>query len=211
MLSSLVAALSCFCIAIAAQTAQAANFTWATNVVSTDQGKDVSGNDVAANRSNSANALGDPSAAPQNAGELDSFSLGIGGSMVLSFGTPFSGQVIVYETTFDDRSVYPEATQILVSKDNVTYLPVTIIGNLTPSTTVTLSDFIGDPGPFNFLKLIDMTDPAPFLKDGFDLAADGFDVNAVGVTAAVPVPAAAQAGLVMLCAIAAFRVIRRQA
>ena len=49
-------------VTLTAQPAKASSFTWATTVVSTSQGLDVSGNAVAADRSNTDNALGSDSA-----------------------------------------------------------------------------------------------------------------------------------------------------
>jgi hypothetical protein len=189
--------------------AMAAEFTWASHVESISPGLDVSGNVVDANRSNPHNALGTPADPAENPGELDFYSLGIGGEMVLSFGKPFTaGDAVVFETTFGNRAIYPESVELLVSTDGISFIHVTDLNNLSADTHLVLSDFIAETGPFHFLKLKDKTDPAPFLAGGFDLKADGFDVNAVGVTA-IPLPSATWSALGLLGALGARKRLHR--
>jgi hypothetical protein len=192
---------------VAPRTASAAS-NYATTVESHTQGLKFSGLPVDADRSNPLNALGDPSALPVNPGELDFYSLGLGGELILSFGSSFNrDDAVVFETTFGDRAAYPESADISVSNDlGGPWTFVRNIKNTESGVSFKISDYIGAGGDFKYMRFVDTTNGA----DDHDRNADGFDVNAVGVTV-IPLPSAAWAGLGLLGTLGAARIRRRMA
>lgn len=157
-------------------TSTAFAYIYATNALvtfGTNGGIDPSRSDIN-------NALGAP--------DSEFLSLGLGGAAVFDFGQAFSGPVSIWETTYDanatpsERAKYPEYAQIYVgntwSTDFSSFSLVAEINNTDYPTTINLT------GSYQYLLIRDVTNLHPDGK-----LADGFDVNAVGVTP-VPIPGA---------------------
>lgn len=121
-------------------------------------------------RLNTANALG--------AADGKFLSLGFGGEVVLSFGQSFGSPGYVTEITFN-RPIPEEDANIFVG-DGTTWTLVGAANNSAPAGTTTFTF----AGYFSQVKIVD-TSPIP----SSNFLADGFDVDAVGVSP-VPVPAA---------------------
>lgn len=179
-------------IAIAAP-AGAATYTYAKKVVWEPNGTVGSSN----NRNVSANALGAPDGTFLSLG-LTNADGSNPGFAVFDFGTMFSGQGIVVETTFNcsgDAATcagYPEQVEVGFGKDyNFNSHDFSDLADFTfAKSYITNGDAQGSGkaftianGPFRYLALIDRS---ALLGTR---STDGFDVDAVGVTA-VPLPAA---------------------
>jgi hypothetical protein len=141
---------------------------------------------VPAPRNVASNALGAPDA---------SFtSLGFGGTLKLSF-QPFAfgpPAAMVFETT---GGTYPlEAADVWISVSGIgTPTSDPSEWNYRGSVNNAGANSVTVPlGGFHFVFLKDISNPALF-----EATADGFDVNAVGVTP-IPLPAAAWAGIALL-------------
>lgn len=179
--------LLCAVILVTTSIADATAYTYATDA-RWDNGLHATPSDTAGSRYNYASALGAPNAT--------FLSLGLGGLAVFDFGTNFNAAAIIFETTNGNRLSYPEYANIYVagsayastfaalnaanglasiSPSNFTFIKK--ISNQMESTVVDLSLF---DGPFRYVLL---QDASRDLGPGYD----GFDVNAVGVTA-VPEP-----------------------
>lgn len=162
----IVAAVLLLCSSVQADT------MWATDVSYFQGGTNYG---VDSSRSALSNALGAPD---------DLFlSLGLGGIAVFDFGTLFDASAIVVETTYGNRSGYPESLEVYVSAN--TYDPyqeiweyVGTISNLLEYNTLDLTGLLYSP-----FRYLGVWDNSPIV-DG----RDGFDINAVGVNP-VPEPA----------------------
>ncbi len=116
-----------------------------------------------------------------NSSDTDFFSLGNNGHITLSFGTAFTGDVLIYEATYDrdDRTEY---ALVSFSKDNVNWTNAVLIDNqnvdVDGAYTLSLTD------NFRYIRIEDAT-----LDNGGDTG-DGFDLDAVSVQA-TPIPGAA--------------------
>ena len=156
---------------------------YATTVNDYNEGAGVS-ND----RDDPTAALGAPGA-PAPAGSQNFVALGLGGSIVLSFGQTFDTSATVYEITFGNIATFPENANAYVSNsfdgdfngDPIADEGFTFIGNVsnliagTPGGQTLLV-----PGSFTFFALLDTT---------AGVSPDGFDLNSVGVEAVkVPEP-----------------------
>lgn len=139
--------------------------TWAYDVRSYTEGSGV-----VDERSDPANALGEPDSTQQ---VVNFVSLGRGGEIVLEFAgwilDEDGDDLSIHEITWGDRSVYAEETaEVWVSQDNVNWVQV---GIATSRATygVTLLDISGSGYPWiRYVKLVDTTSAA---TDGFDLDA----------------------------------------
>ncbi|WP_374303245.1 VPLPA-CTERM sorting domain-containing protein [Paracoccus sp. (in: a-proteobacteria)] len=130
------------------------------------------------------------------------YSLGLGGSVTLGFGTDFkAGDVSVYEITFTrptSTDKHYEAFELIAldANKNATGFS-TVISNKNE-----FSSFRIDSG-FTYLKLVDVT------KREFQTGTtsyDGADIGMVSI-AAVPVPAA---GVLMLAGLGGLAALRRR-
>lgn len=161
----------------------------ATSVEYFDQSNRKSGAAVPSNRSNPLAALG----APQDNDTLNFVSLGFGGTLVLGFDQKFGGEfAYVTETTYGNPSGYPERAEVWVGVgetwDSSDWFYVSEIGNHDDDSPISLTG-VGN-GVFDFMRLVDVTDPG-----AHGMSADGFDVDGVSVQS-IPTPgAAALAGL----------------
>ncbi len=164
--------------ALFAVNAEAAT-VYATGVSWTNNGTVGSAN----NRNNPLNALGAPD------GKF--LAIGLGGSADFTFGRQFSGPGIIHEITFGNRAGYPESARILAGL-NGQFVQVGTVGNQSASGAV-----FQFTGAFDTLRVVD-TSGRP--------STDGFDVDAVGVSA-VPLPAA---GLLLAGALGGFGLSRRK-
>lgn len=120
------------------------------------------------NRDEKLNALGEP--------DGNFLSLGLGGQADFTFGQFFTGPGESYEITFGKRKGYEEFARVYVGFDNV-FEFVGTINNASASAFV-----FNFQGVFDTLRLVDIS---PIVK-----GRDGYDVDAIGVTAYNgPVPA----------------------
>ncbi len=191
------------CVAAGVATSASASIMHASGVANFDQGLRKNGTAVEAARSITANALG----APQLTDTVNSVSLGFGGELVLTFDTWFGESVSVWETTYGNASSYREAANVYVGVggawDTATYYHVGLLQNTADGVAMSLDPITQSFGvsAFNFLKIVDATNPS--LHSG---SADGFDVDGVMVHAVqVPAPGGA-----MLAAFVGLGALRRR-
>jgi hypothetical protein len=179
-----VVVLAAAALAASISSASASTITYAT-LVDWIQGVGAGADPT---RSVPANAYGAP--------DGSFLSLGLGGIGIFSFDTPFTGPGSVVEVTNGSVAGYPESVALYLGTSHASG-GVTSVGDLvsegfvyltTISNLVAQSPGIEIPfdGIFNFLALVDVTSGGP--------STDGFDVDAVGVSA-VPLPAAGLLGL----------------
>ena len=170
--------------------------TYATNVVSFTPGAGTltgTGNPT----NFGADALGAP--------DGNFVSLGNGGELVLSFGTPFFGPGAIFEITNGcgasqnggqggTCSNWPEQVEVLVSDTaDSGFVSQGLVKNGGTTTAPKTTTFSITGGPFTFVKLIDKTADLPWTGTGADprfASNSGFDVDAISVSA-IPLPAAA--------------------
>ena len=173
-----------------------ASTVWAQQIDVSDGGAgwDASAPVFNTDRNDPGNALGEPDQIGNSEGGF--YSPGRGGIMVFDFGTSFAGQASVFEVTFRcDGPQNPDGTCNFTETANV----LAFNGDYTPSDdgSIDISAFtllgsiangdantedgaaISFEGPFRYLAIVDTTDRR---------SGDGFDVDAVSVTA-VPLPA----------------------
>jgi hypothetical protein len=117
----------------------------------------------------------DDPASALGAADGDFLSLGIGGEIVLSFGIGFHTGGLIYEETYYSRSNHKESADIYASSDGVTWDLVASVTNASGATSYDVS------GSYSLLKIVDTSDITGSTFDGFDL-------DAISVTA--PLPAA---------------------
>lgn len=123
-------------------------------------------------------------------GDNDFFSLGLNGTLVAGFDTPFSGAASVVEVTFV-RSGQREAAEVFGSNDGSVF---TSLGFVTNQTNPVGNQNIGTvafAGSFSFLGFRDVSASFFGLPNN---SGDGFDIDAIAVSpmmAAVPLPASA--------------------
>lgn len=159
--------------AVLGSSVQAATI-YATGVSWTNNGTVGSAN----NRDNPNNAIGAP--------DGSFMSLGLGGQADFTFGQMFTGPGESYEITFGNRAGYFESANVFAGV-NGTFSNVGTINNASPAGFV-----FNFAGMFDTLRLVDTS---PIFS-----GRDGYDVDAVGVTALtgpnpgpqpVPLPASA--------------------
>lgn len=147
---------------------------YATGVTWTNNGTVASHN----NRDNPLNALGAPD------GKF--LSLGLAGQAEFTFGQMFTGPGASYEITFGNRAGYFESANVFAGA-NGAFTQVGAINNVSPAGFV--FSFVG---VFDTLRLVDTS---PVFS-----GRDGYDVDAIGVTALsgpnpgpqpIPLPASA--------------------
>lgn len=173
---------------------------FATNVERFIQATQADGLPVAAARSNPDLALGQPVSGIQP--DIDFVTLGLGGSIVLSFDEPFAASLSIHETTWGERSAWPESANVAVgvgpSVDEAIWYEVTSFLNTEPRA-------LGEPislepvhlssgqSQFDYVRIVDTT---AHLEAG--ISYEGIDINSVG-SQTVPEPATiALAGLALL-------------
>jgi hypothetical protein len=184
----------------------AGTLTYATEVESYKQGLfNYTNSNKINQRTQTDSALG----SPEKGGNLDQISdflsLGLEGEAVFSFGTGFSGEVKIWETTWGEKSSqssYWEEVDIYVGKTQNEWFKLGNIQNIAdgaydPSDTgaqkngqldggasLFTTDLFGEE-VFNFVKVVDVTPENEWKSDR-----DGFDINAIAVEGvSVPEPA----------------------
>jgi hypothetical protein len=116
-----------------------------------------------------------------NTGQLNFFSLGFGGEACFNMGHQVfdepGNEINVYETTWKNLPCpnYPETVRVLVSTDNAAWVD---LGPLCKDGGI---DFNGAIVSAQYLKLVDMTNPALF-----DAKADGYDIDGIVVRPTTP-------------------------
>jgi hypothetical protein len=173
---------------------------FATSVQHFAQATQADGGPVAAARSNPNLALGEPVSGIQP--DIDFVTLGLGGSIVLSFDQPFATSLRIFETTWGERSAWPESANVAVgvgpSVDAATWYEVTSFLNTEPRALgepISLAPVHLSSGQsqFDFVRIVDTT---AALEAG--ISYEGIDINSVGAET-VPEPATiALAGLALL-------------
>lgn len=177
------AAVCAFALGLAAPAA--ASTYWATGVDWTP-GDGTTG---PSERYDPSNALGDPS----DPGPIDFLSLGLSdfdgtsytkGYADFTFGRSFYGQSSgeVFEITWGNRSGYPEFARIFVGHDGV----FTSVADVVNSIGGGLQ--FNHAGAFDTVRILDTTRFET--QDNSPRSTDGFDIDAVGITAPVPLPPA---------------------
>ena len=156
--------------------------TWASNVVSSDQGQKKSGADVNENRSDPENALGEPDTVSVNGPKW--FSLGFGGEIVVRFAFPvldIDGVDLSFHEITGGRANYPEETaDVYVSQNGVDF---EYVGEVSSEPGgggdgVVYLDFNSTGfDSIQYVKIIDTTNP-----DDHNNNADGYDLDAVDAT-----------------------------
>jgi uncharacterized membrane protein len=143
-------------------------------------------------RTDPGNALGAPNGS--------FFSLGLGKYADFTFGAPFFGSGgggggIVYEITNGTVATFPEFVDVFVFDAGSTDIPGPSVATIRNTTAATGATFTF-AGTWDTMRLLDVTARECAADTSLDCTrslasgADGFDVDAVGVTV-VPLPAAA--------------------
>ena len=147
---------------------------WADFVVASQQGPTEDGGVVPAARSNPQNAVGPAEAPPGDDPSPGStfFSLGFEGSITLGFDNPICNgagpDIEAREITLEP---YPnETVNVFVSNDGVNFV---LAGQISKDGSVGMPASVQVA---HYVRLVDVTDRAPFVNDP---AADGFDVDGV--------------------------------
>ncbi|MGA9377865.1 MAG: PEP-CTERM sorting domain-containing protein [Phormidium sp.] len=201
--------VSLFVTALAAVPSMAGTLTYATQVESYDN----KGTSMDAYRKDTSNALGAPQVDASNNSNRDFLSLGIQGEAIFSFGTLFSGQVSLWETTwgtYNRQSQYDEKVRVFVGNDlnSNDWLEIGTIENIDDDAfkdPLGASVQIGNNNTYRYVKLVDNS---PRLS-----GRDGFDVNAIAVmgvdAASVPEPTSTL-GLLALGTFGASSLLKRK-
>lgn len=187
MFNALKIGAVCITALVLAVPASASTY-WATGVDWT-AGDGTSGT---SGRYDKSNALGDPS----DPGPIDFLSLGLSdydgstyskGFADFTFGKTFKGNASgeVFEVTWGNRSGYLETAKVFVGLNGV----FTDVADIVNSVGTGLQ--FNYTGEFDTVRILDTT---RFESNSQSpRSTDGFDIDAVGVTAPVPLPPAALA------------------
>lgn len=157
------------------QTACQEGPSWASSVISFNQGKNKDGSDVSEERSDSYNALGEPDSFGN---DVNFVSLGKGGSIVLTFSGWVKDQegndLSFHEVTWDRENYPEEKAKVEVSQNGTNWY-----GDWTVSSKDTNGvgyvDFSSTGLPW--IKYVRITDATDF--SSHDGKADGYDLDAV--------------------------------
>ena len=142
---------------------------WADTVVSSSQGRTVTGDPVAPSRSNPAAALGVAERQSEDFGTL--YSLGYRGELVLGFENPIcngTGPDFGLAAVSSQEYLNQERADVFVSNDRVTWTKVA--DDVDHSTNVGLPSSVSVA---RFVKIVDGS------SDGSEQWADGYDVDGV--------------------------------
>lgn len=171
---------------VLASTAQA-SLVYASHVEQFSQGLQRNGSAVDPSRSDASKAL----FAPQGGDTANFVSLGMNGSLILSFGSKFGTSVSVTETTYGNAAGHPESANVYVglglSWNTATWYLVGSVLNTADGMPMSLAAVNGLSGAtaYDFLKITDTT-----LSLSATASTDGFDVDGVSSFAVVPAPGA---------------------
>ncbi|MFB2934350.1 PEP-CTERM sorting domain-containing protein [Aerosakkonemataceae cyanobacterium BLCC-F154] len=201
--------VSLFVTALAAVPSIAGTLTYATKVESYDN-KGTSMDDY---REDTSNALGAPQLDANNNSNQDFLSLGIKGEAIFSFGTLFSGQVTLWETTWGNhtqQSQYDEKVKVFVGNylSGNDWLEIGTIANIANNAfknPLGASLEINNNNTYKYVKLVDNSPGGS--------GRDGFDVNAIAVmgidAASIPEPTSTL-GLLALGTFGASSLLKRK-
>lgn len=144
---------------------------FASQVVSFEQGDRLDGTNVAADRSNPANALGE--AEPVVTGTVNFTSLGFGGSITLAFDYPIANgpgsDIQINEATWNYPTCasYPESADVFASQNGTDFV---YCGSVCRDGSV-------DLGPLSWASFIRIVDASDLIS--FSAGDDGYDVNGI--------------------------------
>ena len=182
----------CALVSAMVSVSHALSYTYATDV-RWDNGSGAPPSNTPYSRFNQVSALGSPDVTTTD--NTHFLSLGLGGLAVFDFGVEFDAGAIVFETTYGDRTYWPEFAKIYVADSTYNFAGLnsnngaatispagfTFVGaidNLHPSIVIDLSALTG---PFRYILIQDTT---PTWSRSYE----GFDVDAIGVIGVAPVP-----------------------
>ena len=154
------------------------------SVITYTQGLTNSGNQITSSRSNPLNSLGQPQMNDIETGNLNFFSLGFGGSIVLKTEYPVLvnplSQLQIFETTYSyNCSYYPEKAKIYVSKNNQNF---ELLGE-TCGNNNTIFSLYQKIDTINYIKIDDCSDPSKFSNF---IDADAYDLDGIQIYNLVP-------------------------
>jgi len=154
------------------------------SVITYTQGLTNSGNLVTSPRSNPLNSLGQPQMNDIETGNLNFFSLGFGGSIVLKTEYPVLvnplSQLQIFETTYNyNCSYYPEKAKIYVSKNNQNF---ELLGE-TCGNNNTIFSLYQKIDTINYIRINDCSDPSKFSNF---IDADAYDLDGIQIYNLVP-------------------------
>lgn len=130
------------------------------------------------------------------------YSLGLGGSASFYFDRMIAGSLSVVEVTYGRSSYYDESAAVYGGVfDGTGYDFSTLLGTVTNKANGTGVSSLGFTGRYSALRFVDAT-VVPVGRGG-----DGYDLDAVNVSAAVPLPATA---LLLLGGLAGLGALRRR-
>ncbi len=176
----------------------------ANEVVAFNQGKRKDGKSITADRSNPEAALYYSDSNDDHLGPINFVSLGFGGSITLGFDRPLCNRtgndLQIFEISYGNPSFYdyPEQAEVFVSEDASTWITLGLTNPSDPEIGCKAkldSDFdiqSSGLGCIKYIRLVDVSDPWAKRRDkntceqtsafAFNNAADGFDLDAIGVT-----------------------------
>lgn len=159
---------------------QATTYTYATDI-RWDNGLNATPSSVIGSRYNQTSALGNP----------DSLflSLGVRGIAVFDFGVEFNTSAIIFETTYGDRTRNFETAKVYAINSSYNFAGLNSVNGAASISTAGFT-LLGSINNLSEVTLVGMPTTDLFrylLLQDTSGGGDGFDVNAVGVTA-VPEP-----------------------
>ena len=144
---------------------------YATEVIEYNPGLNSAGSDLAENRKNTTNALGEP----QDNDTINFVSLGMGGKIILKFDDPIAngmGQDLrIIETSYGTEfcSDYPEKAIVYGSKFGENWVQLKTI---CQDDNIDLD--LGNLEWVQYIKIVDVTNP-----EDFNVVIDGYDLDGV--------------------------------
>jgi hypothetical protein len=139
------------------------------------------------------------------------FEIGFGSTADFTFGTSFTGPVTIAEISFGDPAGYPETVEVFVGSGVGASFVGTSVGTFTNAQAqagVTVDLSIAGVGPFETLRMLDTSPLTSFNESDANGPLGGFDLDAVRVAPAVPLPAS---GVLLAGALAGAAALRRKA
>lgn len=148
-------------LAIVASASANAGVVYGSEVLDYSPGLTKNGKPITGDHANPANALG----APGKNNNISYVSLGLGGSITISFGADFSDNVWITPGTHANPGNHPASSEIFVgvgaSWDRAAYFSLGRINNAQPTTLFGLAGVNERSGvnAYSFLRIEDRSDP----------------------------------------------------